>query len=201
MAKVDFKKEAKQLYAPPRDPVEVDVPEMAFLAIDGEGAPESQDFMDAIQALYSASYTLKFMLKADGFDYTVMPLEGLWWADDPAAFRSSDKPAWKWTAMIRQPDRVTPALVEEAVVQASAKRRLAAASKIRLERLDESRCVQIMHVGPYEAEEPTIDKLHAFIAENGWKLRGKHHEIYLSDPHRTAPEKMKTAIRQPVAEV
>lgn len=200
--KVDLKREHRDLYAAPREPVLVDVPELAFLMVDGRGDPNTApEYTQAIEALYSVAYTLKFTLKraAEPFDYTVMPLEGLWWAPDMASFAAGDRSKWEWTAMIAQPDAVTAELVERAVEQASAKKPLPAAARLRLERFDEGRSAQVMHVGPYSAEGPTIERLHAFIAEHGLALRGKHHEIYLGDPRRTAPERLKTIIRQPVA--
>jgi len=194
----DLKKEQKELYSPPREPVLVDVPPMSFLMIDGQGDPNGVEFMAAIEALYPVAFTLKFSLKAEGLDFTVMPLEALWWADDPSAFLGGRTSEWKWTAMIRQPDEVTAEQVVAAAEQATKKKDLPALANVRLDRLDEGRCAQVMHVGPYDAERPTIEKVFAFIAAQGLQPRGKHHEIYLSDPKRTAPEKLKTVIRQPV---
>ncbi|HLF25350.1 MAG TPA: GyrI-like domain-containing protein [Anaerolineae bacterium] len=202
MTKIDFKKELKQLYNPsPKQVVAVDVPPLNFLMIDGAGDPNTaRAYPQALAALYSASYTLKFMLKKGkaAIDYGVMPLEGLWWAPDMAQFSIADKGAWLWTAMIMQPDFVTEAQVREAVEQAAKKRELPALSQIRLERYHEGLAAQIMYIGPYAAEGPTIAGIHRFIEESGHQLRGKHHEIYLSDPRRTAPEKLKTVIRQPM---
>lgn len=201
--KVDYKREYKELYAAPRDPVLIDVPELAFLMIDGRGDPNTAaEYTQAIEALYTVAYTLKFAIKraADGFDYGVMPLEGLWWAPDMSSFATARKSDWQWTAMIMQPDAVTDELVERALVDASARKPLPAIAKLRLERFHEGPSAQVMHIGPYAAEGPTIERLHAFIAASGRALRGKHHEIYLSDPRRCAPEKLKTVIRQPVSD-
>lgn len=202
MMKVDFKKELKQLYKPsPKEVVVVDVPEMNFLMIDGVGDPNTaQEYKDAIEALYSVSYALKFMVKKgeSAIDYAVMPLEGLWWVDDMTQFSMENKDAWKWTAMIMQPEYVTEGLVNAALRQVEKKKNPPALSKIRFESFHEGLSAQIMHIGPYSAEGPTIERLHNFIKENGYELRGKHHEIYLSDPRRSAPEKMRTVIRQPM---
>jgi len=202
MAKIDLKKELRQLYGQsPKAPSIVDVPPLNFMMIDGTGDPnESQAFKDAISALYSAAFTLKFAIKkARGIDYAVMPTEGLWWTERLEDFNIEDATNWLWTIMIMQPDFVTADEVAQAVVAAKAKKGLAALDLIRFERYDEGRAAQILHVGSYATEKPTIDKLHAFIAEQGVTIMGKHHEIYLSDPNRTAPEKLKTIIRYPIS--
>ncbi len=201
MTKVDLKRELRHLYGPSyRSPVIVDVPEMNFLMVDGKGDPNtSQEYKDAIEALYAVSYALKFMVKSrEGVDYIVMPLEGLWWTDDMTKFSVEDKDAWKWTSMIMQPGHVTEDLVPEAFEQVEKKRNPPALSKMRFEGFHEGLSAQIMHIGPFSAEGPTIKRLHGFIKENGYELRGKHHEIYLSDPRRAKPEKMKTIVRQPM---
>jgi hypothetical protein len=199
--KTDLKQELKHLFAPPTHPVLVEVPELTFLMIDGKGDPnDSQEYMDAIKALYSVSYGSKFALKREaGLDYTVMPLEGLWWVGDGTPLSFEAKESWKWTAMIVQPPEVTPELVRRVAAEALRKRELLALWKIRLESLHEGLAAQVMHVGPYSAERPTIEALHAFIEAEGCVPAGKHHEIYLGDPRRTAPERLKTVIRQPVA--
>ncbi len=202
MPKIDFKKELKHLYKPSaKEVVLVDTPPMNFLMIDGRGDPNTaQEYRDAIEALYAVSYALKFMIKRGeaGIDYAVMPLEGLWWTDDMSQFSTDNKDIWEWTAMIMQPEYVTGDLVDAALQEVERKKNPPALSKIRFETLHEGLAVQIMHIGPWSAEEPSIERLHAFAKENGYELRGKHHEIYLSDPRRTAPERMKTVIRQPV---
>jgi hypothetical protein len=174
---------------------------MNFLLIDGVGDPNtSPAFQAAVEALYSVAYTLKFSIKKGplAIDYPVMPLEGLWWMDDMGRFTLGNKDDWKWTVMLVQPDFMTEDLVKEGVEQVRKKKNPAALPLLRFERFHEGLCAQIMHLGPYAAEKPTIERLHAFIAEQGASLTGKHHEIYLSDPSRTAPEKMKTVIRQPM---
>lgn len=201
VTKVDFKRVFKELYAPGKTPAMVDVPELAFLMIDGAGDPNTaQDYKDAVEALYAVSYGLKFAIKRrpEGFDYGVMPLEGLWWVDDMSTFSVDDKASWQWTAMIMQPDEVTIELFEDAVDKAVARKPLPAASKLRLERFHEGCAAQVLHTGPYRDEGPTIERLHAFIADQGHVPAGKHHEIYLSDVRRTAPGRLKTVIRQPV---
>ncbi len=201
MMKIDYKKELKHLYKASVKKTEiVDVPQMKFLMIDGEGDPNtSQEFQDAVEALYGISYTLKFMIKKGelGIDYGVMPLEGLWWVDDMSQFSTESKDEWKWTLMIMQPEYVTTELFAEAFEQVKRKKNLIALSKVRFEAFLEGRAVQIMHIGPFSEEGPTIEKVHNFIKENGFKLSGMHHEIYLSDIRRAAPEKWKTIIRQP----
>ena len=202
MAKIDFKQQLKHLYQPSAKEVSVvDVPDMNFLMVDGRGDPgTSQEYQEALEALYTVAYQLKFTIKgrAPELDYVIPPPEGLWWAKDMDAFTMDDRDAWQWTAMIMQPDQVTPELFEEGVQQVREKKNPAALRLLRLERYSEGRAVQIMHLGPYSAEGPTIERLHAFAREKGYQLRGKHHEIYLNDPRRTAPEKIKTVIRQPV---
>ena len=202
MAKIDYKKELKHFYKPSMKKVEiVDVPQMNFIMIDGEGDPNtSQEFQYAVEALYSLSYTLKFMIKKGelGIDYGVMPLEGLWWADDMSQFSIYNKENWKWTLMIMQPEYVTRELFHEAVEQVKKKRNPVALAKVRYELFSEGKAVQIMHIGPFSEEGPTVEKVHNFIKESGCKLSGKHHEIYLSDIRKVAPEKWKTIIRQPM---
>jgi hypothetical protein len=202
VTQVAAKPDVKILYGPPVGrPVILDVPEMAFLMVDGEGDPNtSKEYQDALQALFSVSYTLRFAVKKSrGFEYRVSPLEGLWWSDDPADFLAGRKTKWKWTAMIRQPDEVTGEEVAGAIAAAVAKRPLPALSRLRFARFREGACAQVMHLGPYSAEGPNIQRLHEFIAASGYRLAGKHHEIYLGDPRRAAPDKLRTVIRQPIA--
>jgi len=200
MDKVDLKRELKALYYPPlKEVVAVDVPAMSFLMIDGEGSPTSQQYRDSIEALFGVSYALKFLVrKSKGVDYAVMPLEGLWWADDMAKFSVDRKGEWKWTSMIMQPKYVTGVDVESAVEHVRKKRDLAALPKMRFESFREGLSAQTMHLGPYSAEGPTVARIHAFILGHGHTLSGKHHEIYISNPIKTAPEKLKTILRQPM---
>ncbi|MEN8235451.1 MAG: GyrI-like domain-containing protein [Actinomycetota bacterium] len=203
MVKLDLKRQYREFYAPSAKQCSlVDVPEMQFLMIDGVGDPNlEQSYREAIEALYAVSYTLKFTSKKeDGIDYTVMSLEGLWWVDDMTGFSLDDKSAWHWTAMIMQPDHITESHVATAVQEVRRKKGLPAIELLRLESFREGPAVQVMHLGPYSDEPPTIDRLHRHASEQGYRLRGKHHEIYLSDPRRTAPERLRTVIRQPVEE-
>jgi hypothetical protein len=203
MAKIDLKKELKELYSPSAKEVTVvDVPPMNFLMIEERGDPNtSPGFKAAIEALYSVSYALKFMAKEETpeRDYVVMPLEGLWWFEGKEGFDLVDKGSWCWTAMIMQPEFITEEMVARALEEVAGKKDLLALSALRFERFHEGLAAQILHIGPYSAEGPTIEGLHRFIAEHGYGMRGKHHEIYLSDPRRVAPEKLKTVIRQPIA--
>jgi hypothetical protein len=205
MKKVDLKKELRHLYSPSaKEAQTLEVPEMTFLMIDGQGDPNtSKQYRDSLEALYGLSYTLKFMIKKGkiAVDYGVMPLEGLWWADNMSNFIAGNKDAWKWTSMIMQPQFVTDDLVRQAIEHVTKKKSLPSLSKVRFESFREGLSAQIMHIGPYAVEEPTIKRLHSFIKENGYELRGKHHEIYLSDPRKSAPEKMRTIIRHPIAPV
>lgn len=200
---LDLKKDLKHLYNPSaKQPAIVDVPAMNFLMVDGAGDPNTaQEYRDAMQTLYGVSYALKFMLKKgeSGIDYAVLPLEGLWWVENMADFTVTDKGAWLWTMMIAQPEWITLDMVQAAMDQTARKPDPPAAlAKIRFEAYREGLSAQIMHIGPYAAEAPTIAGLHQFIHEQGYERRGKHHEIYLGDPNKTKPENLKTVIRQPV---
>jgi hypothetical protein len=200
-AKIDPKRELRWLYSARQTPELVDVPELSFLMIDGHGDPNrSPRYEAAVEALYAVSYALKFAIKrASGPDYTVAPLEGLWWTKDMASFSVEDKSDWDWTMMIMQPAEATPALVAETGREVAQKKQIPAAAELRLQRYAEGASAQILHLGPYADEGPTIARLHAFIHEQGHQLRGRHHEIYLGDPRRTAPERLRTIIRQPVS--
>jgi hypothetical protein len=201
MEKIDYKKELKPLYQPSPKKIEiVDIPRMAFLMVDGKGDPNnSQGFQEAVEVLFGLSYTLKFMIKKgkEGIDYAVMPLEGLWWADDMSQFSLDRRDDWKWTVMIMQPEFVTHTLIDKGIGEAQKKKRVDF-SKVRFERFAEGKSAQILHIGPFSEEGPTVEKIHRFIKENGFTMTGKHHEIYLSDIRKSAPEKWKTIIRQPM---
>ncbi len=201
MTRVDLRKQFKHLYDSSKTAFTVvEVPPMNFLMVDGHGDPNtSPDYRDAIQALYSVSYTLKFLLKKgpEALDYPVMPLEGLWWSGEYADFALHDKASWYWTAMIMQPEFINHAHVEKALHDVEQKNNPPDLRRIRFDCFEEGPAAQIMYIGPYTDEDPTIAKLHDFITEKGWKLSGRHHEIYLGDPRRTAPEHLKTIIRQP----
>ena len=201
MEKIDLKKALKHLYqASAKEVVQVHVPTMNFLMVDGEGDPNtSKAYSDAVEVLFMVSYTVKFMIKkgASAIDYGVMPLEGLWWADDMSKFSGTDKSKWKWTAMIMQPSFVTPETVELAIADVKAKKKPTAITKVRLESFSEGKCAQVMHIGPFSEEGPTIEKMHQFIDSKSQRI-GKHHEIYLSDIRKAAPSKWKTIVRQPM---
>ena len=202
MKKIDYKKESKHLYqASQRLATIIDVPSMHFLMIDGKGDPNtSQSFSEAVACLYAISYSIKFSVKRGGYgiDYPVLPLEALWWADDMAVFKEGRKDHWSWTMMIRQPDIVSQEMVSESMREVKMKKDPVALSKVRFEQYHEGRSAQILHVGPFSEEGATIEKLHEFITSEGFQLRGKHHELYLSDMRRAAPNKWKTIVRQPV---
>jgi hypothetical protein len=198
---IDLRRELAALYSAKRSPAFVDAPELPFLMVDGHGDPNTAPaYAEAVQALYSVAYTVRFALKRGplALDAPVMPLEGLWWTADMATFSTEDKSAWDWTMMIVVPEQVTAVLVADARAEAARKRPLPAVDRVRLERFAEGRCAQVLHVGPYSTEGPTVAGLHAFIAEHGYAPSGKHHEIYLGDPRRSAPEKLRTIVRQPV---
>jgi|SRR6185503_6754377 len=202
MKKIDLKKDLAELYKMPANKISlVTVPKLNYLMVDGHGDPNnSAMFQEAISALFSVSYTLKFMLKkgAQQIDFGVMPLEGLWWTDDMNNFSMENKATWKWTIMILQPDFISKEMIDQAKELAAKRKELPMLNNLRLESMEEGLCAQLLHIGPYSAEGPNILKLHAFINDNGYKLHGKHREIYLNDMRRTAPEKLKTIIRQPI---
>ena len=200
MATLDWKKDLKALYFSPQGKFTfVDVPPLNFLMLDGHGDPNTApEYVDAVQALYTMAYTIKFALKPKGVEFSVAPLEGLWWVPDMALFSDQDKGAWDWTMMIFQPDAVTPEVVEAARAEALKKKGLPALERVRLETYHEGLSVQTTYVGPWSDEGPTIAAMHRFAEEQGYALHGKHHEIYMGDPRRSAPEKLKTVIRQPV---
>lgn len=202
MPKIDLKRELKYLYQPSaKEVVQVEVPTLRFLMIDGEGDPNtSRRYAQAVEALFSVSYTAKFMMKkrTPAIDYAVMPLEGLWWSDDMSAFVTDDRSKWRWTMMIMQPDFVAADVIAEAIAQAKRKKALATLSELRLECFTEGWCAQTLHVGPFTEEGPTIRRVHDFIEARS-ALSGKHHEVYLSDIRRADPRRWRTVIRQPMA--
>jgi hypothetical protein len=200
--KIDLWTEHKKLFSPKAGKPElVRVPPLTYLMVDGTGDPNtSPDFQAAIGALYSLAYTLKFGLKKQkGMDFRVMPLSGRFHAEDPRVFLEGRKQEWQWTLMLALPAAVTAADLKAARAQAQAREKASPALPlVRREVLREGLCAQVLHVGPYAAEKPTIEALHAFIADQGLVFAGSHHEIYISDPSRTAPVKLKTIVRQPV---
>jgi hypothetical protein len=198
MDKIDFRTERKDLYAPTTEFDVVEVPRFEFFAVSGRGDPNtSEEYADAVAALYAVSYAAKFASKrVFDRDYVVAPLEGLW----PMEARSSPKSEWSWTMLLRQPDWLT-AEVREHALEAARTKQLAAADRVRFEVITEGLSVQILHVGAYDDEAPTIARLHdEFLPQRGLVENGDHHEIYLSDPRRVEPAKLRTVLRQPVLE-
>jgi hypothetical protein len=213
--KLDYKKEYKNLYQPKTVPMLVDVPKMKFIMVDGKGNPndESGEYVKAIELLYGLSYTIKMSNKSgnapsDFFEYVVPPLEGLWWTEVDRPFDTSQKDKLIWTAMIRQPEFVTEEVFNWAVDELNKRKSQLDTSKARLEEFAEGLCVQMMHLGPYDTEAVTVKAIDDFAAANGYvnaisEVRQdgtirRHHEIYLNDPRKVAPEKMKTVVRHPI---
>lgn len=205
MEKIDFKKELKHLYRPSSKKIEmVDVPAMNFLMVEGQGDPNtSPEFQNAIETLFSVAYTLKFLIKKGdmAIDYGVLPLEGLWWTEEMKDFSVEKKAAWKWTMMIQQPEFVTAEHILTAKGQVEKKKNPPALGKLQFKSYHEGKSAQILYIGPFADEGPTIEMIHDFIHDNGYELTGRHHEIYLSDFRRTAPAKLRTIIRQPMKKV
>ncbi len=200
MHKVDFRKGQPTLFSPPsEDFVLIKVPKLRFVKVDGKGDPnKAPEYATAVQWLYAVSYGMKMLSKAEGRDYVVPPLEGLWWADDIKAFHKRQKDKWRWTMMIMVPEFVTRKHFSAAVAKARQKLGDPPGS-LRLEDYDEGLAVQILHIGSYDDEAPTIERLHkTFLPANGLRETGPHHEVYLSDPRRTETAKLKTILRQPV---
>lgn len=202
MSTVNLRKELKEFYTAKKKPGLVEVPDGVFLTILGKGHPSGEEYPTAMMALYSCAYTLKFKYKAEGIDYSVMPLEGLWWIEDGVF--DANKPApgekWRWRSMIQVPDFVTEESLAETqreLVEKKGEKVL----EVKLESFSEGLAAQVMHIGPYSEETPTINLLHTWVEENGYKLRDDHHEIYLNNPQRTKPENLKTIIRHPVERV
>lgn len=203
MTKYDIKRELKQCYAPKNTDawVLVEVPAQQFIAVDGHGDPNtSADYAHAVEALYAVAYTVKFTSKSLlGRDLVVGPLEGLWWADRPEVFVTRAKDEWNWRMLISQPDWIGTDLIEEATRTALAKKKLPAIEQVRRETLYEGTSAQLLHIGPYDDEGPALARLHDdYLPAHGLRMTGAHHEIYLSDPSRTAPARLKTILRQPV---
>ncbi|MDR6868370.1 hypothetical protein J2Y69_002986 [Microbacterium resistens] len=200
--KIDFKKELDSYHARQGRFRMLDVPDMQYLMVDGHGDPNSSPaYADALAALYPVAYTLKFASKQElGRDYVVMPLEGLWWSADMEAFTAArDKSRWDWTMMIMTPDWIDEEMFDRAIARAGAKDRPARLDDVRLATLSEGRCVQTLHVGSFDDEADVLARMHdEFIPGEGLEMVGTHHEIYFKDPRRTAPEKLRTLLRQPV---
>jgi hypothetical protein len=202
MTKLDLRKELKAYYSAKRKPEIIDVPAGKFLTILGKGDPNSEEYQQALQALYGLSYSLKFDQKAKDRDYQVMHLEGLWWIEGGIFDLNNPAPrqSWRWKSMIRQPDFITEEVVEEIRPDVREKRGLKV-DEVKLEIFHEGLCAQVLHIGPYSEEGPTIQLLHEYIEEKGYQKRGDHHEIYMSDPRRSKPENLKTILRHPIEKV
>lgn len=202
MPPYDVKRELKSYYAPRnREWALVEVPPQQFIAVDGTGDPNtSADYANAVTALYAVAYTLKFASKHAGADFVVGPLEGLWWSPDPEVFTARAKDAWHWRMLISQPDWITADQIEDATRTALAKKKIPAIAHVHRETLHEGRCAQVFHIGSYDDETPLMTRLHdEYLPANHLTPRDSHHEVYLGDPRKTAPEKLRTVIRQPVA--
>ncbi|WP_461204668.1 GyrI-like domain-containing protein [Clostridium sp. DL1XJH146] len=199
MEKIDYKKELSQLYKPRKGTMRlVDVPKMKYLMVDGEGNPNtSEDFKKCVEAMYSLAYSIKFISKEKGQDYVVMPLEGLWYADDLDSFVKDEKGKWKWTLIIMQPENIGNEIFEIAKEKAKKKKKFEKIDEIRFDIFDEGMAAQRLYIGDYSEEKEAIAELHEFIKENGLEKVLYHHEIYLSDARKTDPEKLKTILRQP----
>lgn len=200
MEKIDLKKVLKEFYSTKKNEAFfVEMPDAKYLMIDGTGDPNnSEQFGKCVEALYGVAYTIKFKAKESDNDFTVMPLEGLWWVEDMNLFSDKKKDNWKWTLMIMMPDFVTDEMFIASKKVAFEKKKNEYINQMRFEVLKEGKCGQIVHTGSYSSETENIQKLHAFIRENGYELTGKHHEIYMSDPRKVEVDKMKTIIRQPM---
>jgi hypothetical protein len=202
MQKFDGKKQYSEFYSMNKDGIRlVEVPDFNYLMLDGQGDPNtSPAFKQSIDTLFSLAYTLKFSLKKSlsAIDYGVMPLEGIWWMDDMSQFSLETKKDWKWSLMIMQPEFISAEQVLESTLILSKRKRLPYLPNVRFEKYSEGLCAQILHTGPFSYELVSIEKLHRFIAENGYSLTGKHREIYMNDFRKTAPERLKTIIRQPI---
>ncbi len=201
MKKIDLKKEFRHCYTAKKDPVMVKVQPFNYISIDGKGDPNnSPEFQAAVSALFTASYTLKFIVKKGPMkiDYGVMPLEGQWWAKNHEDFIKGDKAKWFWTVSIMQPEFITEKLFEEALATAAEKKKGLPFDKLRFEKTQDGLSAQLLHTGPFSEEGPNIERMHQFIKGQGYKISGKHREIYLNNFLKVKPEKMKTILKQPV---
>jgi hypothetical protein len=205
---IDFKKDP--IYKATQKPEIITIPKMLFVMVDGKGLPEDGDketqFQEAMQTLFGIVYTIKFWDKAHtppaGYDkFTIAPLEGLWWTESGEMFDTHKPDEWRWTVMLRLPEFVTKEFFAEVVADVVAKKKSNIYKNARLDHFTEGESVQIMHIGPYDKEASTIERMHNYVKENGYELTGKHHELYFGDPRRTAPEKLRTILRQGVKRI
>lgn len=201
MTPYDIKRELRQCYAPKNTDWDlIEVPEQQFIAIDGDGDPNTgANFARAVEALYAVAYTIKFASKRSGRDFVIGPLEGLWWADDPEVFSTRAKGCWQWRMLISQPNWITEDMIDDTKNAARSKKDLPAITDIRRESLYEATSAQALHIGPYDDEGPALSRLHdEWLDANNLRMSGLHHEIYLSDRRKSDPAKLKTILRQPV---
>lgn len=196
--KVDLYKEFKSEYVTPKEPVFVVVGPARYLSITGQGAPGGEQFRSHISALYSVAFTLKMAEKFAGHDYKLCHLEGQWWAENGSDFRTHQPKEWKWRLLIRVPEFITQKEVDAAIKSVIEKGKSALVTEVKLQEQTEGRCVQMLHVGPYPEEKASIEKMNALAEGGGVRLRGPHHEIYLSDPNRVPPQRLRTILRYPV---
>ena len=196
--KLDLTKEYKTYYTAKTTPEIVEIEEGKFLTIEGKGAPGGDEFQAKVGALYSLAYGIKMLMKREGKDFTVAKLEGLWWVDSDKPYTEVPREEWRWKLLIRQPESVTSEIVEKARQEVIKKKEMELVNEVKFEKMKEGKCVQILHIGPYSTESESIAKMEKLMKEKGLAYNGLHHEIYLSDPRKVAPEKMKTILRQPV---
>ncbi len=198
MEKIDLTKTDKTYYTAKNEPQIVDVTPYRYLMINGVSAPEDPRFLKAIEALYAVAYGVKFLYKSMDKDFVVPKMEGQWWVEGELPFDQTPREEWHWNIVIPMPDFVRDEHVEEAIQSAVDKKDLPQISEVEFRALNEGRSVQILHLGSYEEEGPTLEKLFAFVESNGLEINGYHHEIYISDPRKTQVEKLKTILRYPV---
>lgn len=209
METIDFKKDPA--YKAKTEPEIVTIPKTLYVMVDGKGMPENSDgenteFQEAMQILFGIVYTIKFWDKKypappNYAKFNMAPLSGLWWMKNGQSFDMAKPDKWQWTVMLRVPEFVTPKYFNDVLDACIAQKKSEIYKKARLEYLDEGTCVQILHIGPYNTEAPNIEKMHAYAIDKGYTLTGKHHELYFGDPRRTAPEKLKTILRQPISKI
>lgn len=199
MEKIDLKKKIRTAFSGKKNPSLVEIPPMKYVTVSGKGDPNnSEDFNEAVAVIYGMAYTLKFEEKKQGRDFTVPPMEGQWWADDPGVFHESERDKWFWKVMIALPDYIGVEEFSRAKGILKAKKDLPGLENALLEEMEDGLSVQVLYVGPYAEEAATIASMHHFAEDQGYRLRGRHREVYLSDPRRTDPDKLKTIIRQPL---
>jgi hypothetical protein len=197
-AKLDLYKKFRSEYVMPKEPIFVAVGPAKYLTIPGKGAPGGEHFREHISALYSVAFTLKMAEKQAGHDYKVCHLEGQWWTPDGCDFRAHEAKDWEWRLLIRIPQFITQKELDAAIQSVMKKGKATLAPQVKLEELDEGRCVQVLHIGPYGEEKSTVNKMQAMAEQNGLHLRGPHHEVYLSDPNRVPKERLRTILRYPL---